>query len=62
MSNVDCVIPGLTSVVTTSTVRAVNIGSSEIIASLHTVCIDNCKTPTVINFVSVILFLVSFLF
>lgn len=62
MLNVDCVIPGLTSVVTTSTVRAVDIGSSEIIASLHTVCIGDCKTPTVINFVSVILFLVSFLF
>lgn len=43
MSNVDGVIPGQTSVVTTSTVKAVDICSSEIIASLHTVCIGDFK-------------------
>lgn len=35
LPNVDCVIPLLTSVVTTSTVKVVDIGSSEIFVSHH---------------------------
>lgn len=55
MFNVDNEIPGLTSVVTTSNVRAVDIGSSEIIASLHTVCIGDFKIRRL-----AVLYLVSF--
>lgn len=36
LPNVGCVIPVLTSVVTTSAVRVVGIGSSEIIVDHHT--------------------------